>query len=73
MELTKYEKRVLDHMEQHGSINQKTATDEYGNRRLSATIWKLRHKYGYEIDGAFESGKNKFGEPVVFKNYFLKQ
>ena len=62
---------VMAYLRKHGSISQKEATDELGITRLSARIWELRHKCGFEILDKTETSKNRFGLPCRYKRYYL--
>lgn len=44
---------------------------EYGNTRLSATIYDLRQN-GYTIESEFVKATNRFGDKVSFVRYVLK-
>lgn len=63
--------RVLKYMQDFGSITSLDAIREFGNTRLSASIWILRHEDEIEIDSIFESTKNRYGEPVSYARYYL--
>ena len=63
-------KRVLQHLQIHGSISQLEAAQEYGIMRLGARIYDLR-KMGYSIDRIIETGKNRYGESTSYARYSL--
>ena len=63
--------RVLKYMQDYGSITSLDAIREFGNTRLSASIWLLRHEDEIEIDSIFESCKNRYGETVSYARYYL--
>lgn len=63
---------IIRHMREHGSITQKEATDNFGNRRLSSIICGLRDR-GYEIETVMHEGKNRFGSHMVYAEYILKR
>ena len=63
--------RILRHLEDHGSLTQAEAMQEYGIMRLSARIWDLRHR-GHEIRQEMVRDKNRYGEPVSFARYTLE-
>lgn len=65
------ERLVMDWLRFHNGITQAEATKYLGVTRLSAIIWKLRHKHGFEILDRTESTKNRFGVTVFFKRYYL--
>lgn len=66
----KQTEKILEYMEEFGSISQLEAVKDIGCYRLSARIADLK-KEGYEIESEFESSKNRFGETVSFKRYKL--
>lgn len=68
-ELT-HEDRVLRFMEDTGSITSWQAIQQFGNTRLSATIFLLRKK-GYVIENETKYSTNRYGEPVHFVKYKL--
>lgn len=63
---------VLNHMRTHGKITQRDAMKEYGIMRLGARIFELREK-GYKITRDMESGLNRYGKPVYYAAYRLKE
>lgn len=65
------DERVLRHMKAFDGITSWEAFTDYGITRLSAKIFNLREK-GYKIKGEWVERKNRFGEPVRFKRYFLE-
>lgn len=69
--LITHKDRVLKYMQDYGSITSLDAIREFGNTRLSASIWILRHEDGIEIDSIFESCKNRYGETVSYARYYL--
>lgn len=50
---------IIRHMREHGSITQKEATENFGNRR-------------YQIETIMHEGKNRFGSHMVYAEYVLK-
>ena len=67
----KQSERILQYMKDFGSITQLEALNDLGCMRLASRITELR-KAGYEIEDEFVRGKNRYGEPVHFKKYWLK-
>lgn len=63
---------VLEHMRQHGSITDLEAYNDYGIRRLAATIFKLRDE-GYDITTKNTQGKNRYGRTTNFATYSLRE
>ena len=69
---TTLETRVLNWLQEKGSITQKEAIDEIGAYRLSAIIYNLRQD-GYEIDTVTEKGKNRWEDPVSWGRYYYRE
>lgn len=64
--------RVLNHLKTYGEINSLEAIREFGNTRLSSTIYLLRQD-GYNIETVKTEGKNRYGDTVYFATYKLKK
>jgi len=64
--------RILNHLMNHGSINPKDAMEQYGIMRLGARIYDLK-KQGYDIITENVKAKNRFGEPVHYAAYRLRE
>ena len=64
--------RVLKYMQMFGSITSLDAFKDLGNTRLSASIWDLIHRDGYEIKSITEKSKNRFGDENHYSRYYLK-
>lgn len=62
--------RVLQYLRENGSITSWEAIKEFGNTRLSATIFLLRED-GHFIETKFQSAKNRYGDEVSFARYIL--
>lgn len=62
---------VLNWLRNHNGLTQAEATKYLGVTRLSAIIWKLKHKHGFKILDKLESAKNRFGVTVYYKRYYL--
>lgn len=63
--------RIKRHLEDYGKITSLEAINEYGNTRLSATIYVLRHDYLMPIKSTITKAKNRYGEPTHFVTYEL--
>lgn len=63
--------RVLKYMQDFGSITTKQAFVDLGNTRLSEYIRQLRLEM--KIDDAWIKSKNRYGEPVHFKKYWIRK
>ncbi|WP_158099413.1 helix-turn-helix domain-containing protein [Pseudoflavonifractor sp. An85] len=62
--------RVLEYIEQFGSITQIDAIQDLGVMRLAARIADLR-QLGYSICSTTETVKNRYGDTCYVKRYFL--
>lgn len=62
--------RVLEYIEEHGSITQHEALLDLGIARLASRIWDLRSD-GYNITGEMVKVKNRFGETCRIKQYSM--
>lgn len=62
--------RVLDYMNQFGSITQLEALKDLGVMRLASRISDLK-KQGYPIKSDVETVKNRFGENCYIKRYSM--
>lgn len=62
--------RVLEYIEQFGSITQLEALKDLGCMRLASRISDLK-KQGYPIQSEVEAVKNRFGESCYIKRYSM--
>lgn len=62
--------RVLDYIEEHGSITQFEAMNDLGIMRLASRISELK-KNGYNIVSRMITVKNRFGENCSVKQYSM--
>lgn len=62
--------RVLNYIEQHGSITQLEALQDIGVMRLASRISDLR-KQGEKIDSKMIKVENRYGETCRVKSYFM--
>ena len=65
-----HKERVLRHLNEFGSISTWEAIREYGNTRLSATIFSLKED-GVRISKEMVADTNRFDEPIRFAKYSL--
>lgn len=63
--------RVLEYIEEKGSITQLEALQEIGVMRLASRISDLK-KLGYPITSNVEAVKNRYGENCYIKRYSLR-
>mgnify|MGYP003448384002 CR=1 FL=1 len=64
--------RIIDYINQFGSITSKDAYDDLGITQLATRIKELKEQ-GYRFETKWESSKNRYGEKVDFKRYFLEK
>ena len=62
--------RIMDYMEQFGSITQYDALKDLGVMRLASRISDLK-KQGVPIKSEMETVQNRFGENCYIKRYSL--
>lgn len=62
--------RVLDYLDENGSITQLEALQELGVMRLASRISDLK-KQGYPIKSDVVAVKNRYGENCYIKRYSL--
>ena len=62
--------RVLDYMNEYGSISSLEAFKDLGVTRLSAIIFNLRKTY--DIVGEWEEFPNRWGDKVRFMRYHIE-
>ena len=64
--------RIIDYINQFGSITSKDAYDDLGITQLATRIKELKEQ-GYKFETKWESSKNRYGEKVDFKRYYLEK
>ena len=62
--------RILDYIEEHGSITPLDAMGEFGCMRLASRISDLKRR-GYPIISTFDTVTNRYEEKVRIKRYSL--
>lgn len=63
--------RIINYIRQFGSITDLEASRDLGVQQFGARIFGLK-KDGYKFRTEWESSKNRFGEKVEYKRYFLE-
>lgn len=71
MKVTQCE-RIIDYMEEFGSISTFEAFKDLGVARLASRIHDLKGM-GYNITSEIKSSKNRFGETTYYKVYKLAE
>lgn len=69
MKITQRE-RIVEYIRKFGSITSSDAYNDLGITQLATRIKELKEQ-GYEFKTEWESKKNRYGEPVTFKRYYL--
>ena len=67
----KQTERILKYINDFGSITSLQAMQDLGVMRLASRITDLKQA-GYEIDSKFVHSKNRYGEPIKYKRYYMK-
>lgn len=62
---------VLEWLQTHASISSMEAIQNFGATRLSAIIFNLKAK-GYNIETVMCEGRDRFGNPMRFARYYLR-
>lgn len=62
--------RIINYIREFGSISSWEAYSDLGITQLGARIDQLK-KDGYIFKTEWESNKNRYGEPVSYKKYYL--
>jgi hypothetical protein len=62
--------RIIDYINQFGSISTLEAFNDLGVARLASRIHDLKRQ-GYEFKSEIRSRKNRYGERTYFKVYSL--
>ena len=60
--------RIIDYMQEHGTITQLEALNHLGIMRLASRISDLRRK-GYPIESKMVCVENRYGEKCRIKSY----
>ncbi len=64
---------VLQYMRDYDKITSLDAIREFGATRLSAIIYLLRHKSGYDIETIKKVSRNSYGNTVHYAEYWLHE
>lgn len=64
--------RIIEYINQFGSITSWEAYQDLGIMQLGARIDQLQ-KDGYVFQTEWEHKKNRYGQPVAFKRYYIKE
>lgn len=69
---TTQKQRIIDYIQQFGSISSWEAYADLGITQLGARIDQLK-KDGYEFETEWESKKNRYGENTTYKRYKIAE
>lgn len=69
MKMTQRE-RIIEYIREFGSITSWEAYSDLGITQFATRVKELKEQ-GYEFKTEWESKKNRYGEPVSFKRYYL--
>lgn len=64
--------RVIDYINEFGSISSWQAYADLGITQLGARIDQLKHE-GYRFITEWETSKNRYGEDTMYKRYRLEE
>lgn len=62
--------KILQYIEEKGSITQLQALREFGCMRLASRMSDIK-KMGYPVKKEIETGKNRYGEPIHYARYYI--
>ena len=63
--------RIVQYIEENGSITQLDALREFGCMRLASRISDLKRQ-GVPVKRTMETSKNRYGETICYARYSLK-
>jgi len=72
MKTVSQKQRIIQYINDFGSITTKEAFIDLGVSRLSARIADLKDE-GYEFTDEWESSKNRYGETVTYKRFSFRK
>ncbi len=67
---TNQKQRIINYIREFGSITSLEAYKDLGITQLGARIDSLK-KEGYTFKTEWESGKNRYGDKIDYKRYYL--
>ena len=67
---TNQKQRIINYIREFGSITSSEAYKDLGITQLGARIDGLK-KEGYIFKTEWESGKNRYGDKIDYKRYYL--
>ncbi len=67
---TSQKDRIINYIRKFGSITDLEASRDLGIQQFGARIFNLKED-GYKFRTEWETSKNRFGEKVEYKRYYL--
>ena len=65
-------KRIMRHLYEHGTLTSMEAISLYGIMKLSTRVSELRAR-GEQIETVMCKGLNRYGDPVRYAEYRMKE
>ena len=62
--------RIINYIKEFGSITSLDAYRDLGITQLATRIKELKEE-GYEFKTEWKTDKNRYGEPISYKKYYL--
>lgn len=62
--------RIIQYIEENGSITQLDALREFGCMRLASRMCDIK-RMGYIVKNTMETSKNRYGEPIRYARYSI--
>ena len=62
--------RIIQYIEEQGSITQLEALEQFGCMRLASRMCDIK-KMGYNVTKRMEKKKNRYGEPISYARYTI--
>lgn len=62
--------RIINYIRDYGSITSFEAYKDLGITQLATRIKELKEE-GYEFKTEWKNDKNRYGEPISYKRYYL--
>lgn len=62
--------RIIQFIEETGSITQMDALEQFGCMRLASRMCDIK-KMGYAVEKKMEKSRNRYGEPISYARYTI--
>ena len=63
--------KILRYIREFGSITAAQAFNDLSVSQLATRIFELKQS-GYDVQSRYIHAKNRYGEPIKFKEYYLR-